>query len=158
MVKGKSFRRVTVRLHPIEESIIERACAALNGVERSLLMQEGVLAETNRLGICWSTERPPPLTAPWPYMPDRGDEPTEARVCVSVSHALAELIRRAREHVHASAPQFIIGSTLAYVGRLQRCFEGLSAQTPEEGARMRAALRKIKLPAHYQYRASGGAQ
>jgi len=147
-----SFRRVTLRLHPLEDSIIDRACEALNGVERSLLVQEGVLAETNRLGIRWSMVRPPPLTEPWPYLPQRGDEPTEARVCISVSLPLAELIRRGAQHVRASEPQFVIGSTLAYVGRLQRCFEGLCAETPHEGQKMRVELQRIKIPPQYQYR------
>ena len=152
MGKGKSFHRVTVRLHPLEDSIIEHACYALNGVERSLLMQEGVMAEATRLGIRWSLERPPPLEDPWPYMPDRGDEPTGVRVCISVSHALMDLIKRGAKHVHASEPRFIVGSTLAYVGRLQRTFEGLSVDSPEERSKMKAALRQIKLPAQYLYR------
>ena len=154
MGQGKSFRRVTVRLHPLEDSIIERACDALNGVERSLLLQEGVLAEADRLGIRWTLEHPPPMEHPWPYMPDRGDEPTGVRVCISVSYALMDLIKRGAAHVHTSEPRIIIGSTLAHVGRLQRTFEGLSVDSPEERAKMKAALRQIKLPAQYQYRAA----
>ena len=37
---GKSFRLKSLRLYPREDSIINRACAALNGMERSQLVQE----------------------------------------------------------------------------------------------------------------------
>ena len=151
VAQGKCYRIKSLRLHPVEDSIIDRACAALNGVERSLLMQEGVFAETSRLGIRWSGEQPPPLAVPWPYMPERGGEPTEARVAISVSIALAELITRAAHHVHASEPQFIIGSTLAYIGRLQKWFQAIHAETSNEAARMKRDLHRIKLPAQYQY-------
>ena len=134
-----------------EDSIVDRACDALAGLEKSQLVQEAVLAEASRLGIRWSVERPPRLEKPWPYMPVR-TEGTGHRVCVSVSVALAELARRAADHVGASEPNFMLGATLAYIGRLQRCFEGTAAETTEEGARMKAALQRIQLPAQYQYR------
>jgi hypothetical protein len=146
-----SYRIKGIRLLPLEDSIIDRACAALNGMERSMLMQEGVMAEANRLGIRWSVQRPPPLTVPWPYMPEHGGEPTAVRIGMSMSIPLAELVTRGAQHVNASEPQFIVGSTLAYVGRLQRCFEALHAETPEEGKRMLRDLQRIKLPAQYQY-------
>jgi hypothetical protein len=58
---------------------------------------------------------------------------------------------RRRQHVHASEPLFIIGATLAHVGRLKACFKAIHADTPEEARAIRAALEKIKLPAQYQY-------
>jgi hypothetical protein len=84
-------------------------------------------------------------------MPQRGDEPTEVRVSITVSLPVAEIITRAAEHVHASEPMFIIGATLAHIGRLKACFKAIHADTPEEALDIRAALEKIKLPPHYQY-------
>jgi len=148
---GKSFRVKSLRLHPREDSIIDRACAALNGMERSQLVQEAALLEASRLGIRWSVGTPRPLTASWPYMPQRGEEPTEVRVSVTVSLSSAELITRAAEYVHASEPLFLIGSTLAHIGRLQRCLRVIHAETPEEARDIRAKLERIKLPPQYQY-------
>ena len=147
----KSFRTKTLRLHPIENRIFDQACEALNGMERTQLMQESVIHEAARLGVRWTVEPAPPLTSSWPYMPDRGDEPTEVRVSITVSLPVAEVITRAAEHVHASEPMFIIGATLAHVGRLKACFKGIHADTPEEARAIRAGLDKIKLPPRYQY-------
>ena len=154
MASGKPFKNKTIRMHPYENEIIDSACAALNGVERSLLVQEAVHAEASRLGIRWSAESPPPLEVSWPYYPDRGEEATGVRVTITVSLPLAELVTRAAEHVHASEPHFIVGATLAYVGRLQKCFRGIHADTPEEAQKMRADLQRIKVPAKFQYRPS----
>ena len=71
--RGKSFRTKTLRLHPLENTIIDQACAALNGMERTQLMQEAVIHEAARLGVRWTLEPAPPLTSSWPYMPDRRD-------------------------------------------------------------------------------------
>src|SRR5512138_3761985 len=147
----KSFRTKTLRLHPLENLIFEQACQALNGMERTQLMQEGVIHEAARLGVRWTLEPAPPLDSSWPYMPQRGDEPTEVRVSITVSLPVAEIITRAAEHVHASEPMVIIGATLAHIGRLKACFKGIHAETPEEARDLRADLEKIKLPAHYQY-------
>ncbi len=151
MGRGKSFRTKTLRLHPLEDSIIDRACAALNSMERTQLMQEAVLAEAARLGIRWSMDPVEPLAVSWPYLPDR-EEPTGVRVSISVSLPVSEIITRAAEHVHASEPQFIIGATLAHIGRLQKLFRGIHADTPEEARQIRAELEGIKLPVQYQYR------
>lgn len=151
MERGKSFRTKTLRLHPLEDSIFDRACAALNGMERTQLVQEAVLTEASRLGIRWSVEPVQPLAASWPYLPQRGEEPTGARVSITVSLSVAELITRAAEHVHASEPMFIVGATLAHIGRLQKCFRAIHADTPEEARAIRAELEKIKLPAQYHY-------
>ncbi|ACL64472.1 conserved hypothetical protein [Anaeromyxobacter dehalogenans 2CP-1] len=147
----KSFRTKTLRLHPLENLIFEQACGALNGMERTQLMQEAVIHEAARLGVRWTLEPAPPLTSSWPYMPQRGDEPTEVRVSITVSLPVAEIITRAAEHVHASEPMFIIGATLAHIGRLKACFKGVHAETPEEARDIRAGLEKIKLPPQYQY-------
>lgn len=147
----KSFRTKTLRLHPLENMIFEQACEALNGMERTQLMQEAVIHEAARLGVRWTVEPAPPLTSSWPYMPQRGDEPTEVRVSITVSLPVAEIITRAAEHVHASEPMFIIGATLAHIGRLKACFKGIHAETPEEARDIRAGLDKIKLPPLYQY-------
>ncbi len=149
--RSKSFRTKTLRLHPVEDSIFDLACEALNGMERTQLVQEAVIFEAARLGIRWTSEEPAPLTGPWPYLPDRGDEPTGVRVSVTVSLSVAEIISRAAEHVQASEVMFIVGSTLAHIGRLQHCFQADHADTPEESRAILAALESIKLPAQYQY-------
>ena len=149
---GNSFVLRTIRMLPVEHSLITQACAALNGIERSLLVQEAVQWEAARLGICWNTEPSRPLAVPWPYLPDREDEITAARTSITVSLALADLAKCA-EHVHTSEPQFIIGATLAYIGRLQALFRGTRADTPENAKGIRAELRAIKLPAKYRCRA-----
>jgi uncharacterized protein (DUF1778 family) len=148
---GKSFRTKTLRLHPLENLVFEQACAALNDMERTQLMQEAVISEASRLGIRWTIEPAPPLTTAWPYMPQRGEEPTGVRVSITVSLSVAELITRAAEHVHASEPMFIVGATLAHIGRLQRCFRGVHADGPEEAQAIKAERERIKLPPQYQY-------
>jgi uncharacterized protein (DUF1778 family) len=145
-----SYDGITLRLLFWEQSAIEGACAALNGLERSILMQEAALAETDRLGIRWTTRPPPPLAEPWPYKPVRETTSSDVRVNVSISITLAELVTRAAEYVDVSRPHFIIGSTLAHIGRLQRCFQALCL--PESAhKRILTDLRRIKLPPHYQY-------
>lgn len=151
MARGKSFRAKTIRLYPHESSIIDRACTALNGMERSQLVQEAVLIEANRLGIRWSATRPKPLNVSWPYLPERGSEPTEVRLTLSVSLPLAEVLMRCSEYVHTSEPLFIIGATLAYIGRLQKCYTGIALETPEEAKEIREKLRRIKLPSQFEY-------
>lgn len=147
----KSFRTKTLRLHPLENKIFEQACEALNGMERTQLMQEAVIHEAARLGVRWTVEPAQPLNSSWPYMPQRGDEPTEVRVSITVSLPVAEIITRAAEHVHASEPMFIIGATLAHIGRLKALFKAIHAETPEEARNLCAGLDKIKLPPQYQY-------
>ena len=148
--RGKSFRTKTLRLHPLENLIFDQACEALNNMERTQLMQEAVIFEAARLGVRWTVEPAAPLTSSWPYMPQR-DEPSEVRVSITVSLSVAEIITRAAEHVHASEPMFIIGATLAHIGRLKACFKVIHADTPEEARAICADLEKIKLPPHYQY-------
>jgi uncharacterized protein (DUF1778 family) len=151
----KSFRTKTLRLHPLENLIFDQACEALNNMERTQLMQEAVINEATRLGVRWSVNPAPPLTSSWRYMPQRGNEPTEVRVSITVSLSVAEIITRAAEHVHASEPLFIVGATLAHIGRLKACFKVIHADTPEEALAIRAALEKIKLPPQYQYPGKG---
>lgn len=148
---GKSFRVKSLRLLPRESSIIDRACEALNGMERSQLVQEAALLEAGRLGIRWSVGKPRPLATSWPYLPERGGDPTEERVSVTVSLSSAELITRAAEHVHASEPLFLIGATLAHIGRLQKSLRVIHGETPEEAREIRTKLERIKLPEQYQY-------
>jgi hypothetical protein len=151
MPLGTSYILKTLRLHPLENTIIDRACEALGGLERAQLMQEAVLAEAFRLGVRFSAEPPPRLSRPWPYLPDRGDEPTEVRVSISLRVTVAELMESAAKHVGVSEPLFIIGSTLAYIGRLQSCFEGAQLGSPDDARAARAALRQVKLPPQYRY-------
>jgi uncharacterized protein (DUF1778 family) len=147
----KSFRTKTLRLVPLENLIFDQACEALNGMERTQLMQEAVINEASRLGVRWSVNPAAPLTSSWPYMPQRGGEPAEVRVSITVSLSVAEIITRAAEHVHASEPLFIVGATLAHIGRLKTCFKVIRADTPEEAHDIREALATTTLPPQYQY-------
>jgi hypothetical protein len=152
---GTSYIVKTIRLHTVEDSIFDRACEALGGLERAQLMQEAVLFEAYRLGVRYSTRTPSPLAAPWPYLPDRGDVATEVRISISLRMTVAELMSIAAKHVDASETLFIVGSTLAYIGRLQSCYRGMQAASPEGAREARAALRQIKLPVRYRYRSEG---
>jgi hypothetical protein len=53
--------------------------------------------------------------------------------------------------VGASETLFIVGATLAYVGRLQSCYWGTQLNSPEEAKEARDALRRIRLPQRYRY-------
>jgi hypothetical protein len=109
------------------------------------------MAEAYRLGVRWSAGAVPPPERPWRYLPDRGDEVTGERTSITISLALAELLKRCAEHVGTSEPLFIIGATLAYIGQLKACLKAIHADTPEEASAIRAGLGHIKLPAHYEY-------
>ena len=150
---GTSYIVKTIRLLIYEDSVFNQACAALGDLERAQLMQEAVLFESFRLGVRYSATPPPPLEAPWPYLPDRGGEDiTGVRISISLRVTVAELMSIAAQHVKASETLFIVGATMAYVGRLQDCYRGTHASSPKEAREARAALRKIKLPERYQYR------
>ncbi len=152
MPLGTSYIIKTIRLLTLEDSIFDRACAALGGLERAQLMQEAALFEAFRLGVRYSSRPPPPLKEPWPYLPDRGDEATGHRISISLRVTVAELMSLAAERVKASETLFIVGSTLAYIGRLQKFYRGVHAGSPEEAREMKAALQKIRLPPQYRYR------
>jgi hypothetical protein len=148
---GTSYIIKTIRLLALEDSIFDRTCGALGGLELAQLMQEAVLFEAYRLGVRYSARPPRPLAAPWPYLPERGEEATEYRTSISLRVTVAELMSVAAKHVGATETLFIVGSTLAYIGRLQNCYRGI-ATSPEDAREARAALRKIKLPVRYRYR------
>ena len=149
--RAKASRLKTVRLHAREEAIIDRACGAL-GIDRTSLMTEAAIHEAVRLGVRYSLEPLEPLKKSWPYLPERGDEPTAERVTLSMTILALELVKKAAEHVHASEPQFLVGATLAFIGRLRKCYQGSALDTPEEAAEIRKKLEAIKLPAQYEYR------
>ena len=150
---GTSYIVKTIRLLAIENSVFDQACAALGDMERAQLMQEAVLAEAYRLGVRYSITPPEPLNAPWPYLPDRGEEVTDVRISISMRVTVAELMSAAAELVNASETLFIVGSTMAYVGRLQACYRGTHAASSQDARESRAALRKIRLPERYRYAA-----
>jgi hypothetical protein len=153
MPLNASYIVKTIRLTRVEDLIFDAACDALGGLERAQLMQEAVLFEAFRLGVRYSASRPPPLEEPWPYLPDRGgDDVTGVRVSISMRITVAELMSTAAEHVGVSETLFIVGATLAYVGRLQSSYRGVQAASPEAAKETRAALRRIRLPERYQYR------
>ena len=148
---GKTgFRMKSLRLMQAEMSIIDRACAALD-IDRARLMADASFFHAMRLGVQFSADPPRRLKESWPYVPPRGEEPTGVRVSITMDILLDELVARAARLVHTSEPSFILGSTLAYIGRLQKCFTGESCPTPEEAAEKIRKLRAIKLPAQYQY-------
>lgn len=155
---GTSYITKTIRMHPLENAAFDQACDALGGLERAQLIQEAVLFEAFRLGTYFTVGAPEPLRGPWPYLPDRSDEPTEVRVSISMRVTVAELMTRAAEHVGASEPLFIIGSAMAYIGRLQECYQGSHAATPQDARESRAALKRIRLPEQYRYPARGAAR
>lgn len=149
---GKAFRIKTLRLMHGECTIIDRACVALHRLDRSSLMCEAALLQAGELGQVPGIASRTPSPGPWPYLPARGQEPTDVRVAISMSLTIEELTARSARHVNVSVPLFLIGSTLAYIGRLQRCFTGEELATPEEAAKVVGALRAIRLSAQYQYR------
>jgi hypothetical protein len=61
--RRKSFRTKTLRLHLLENSTFDSAWAALNGMERTQLMQEAVIHEAARLGVRWTAGPAPPSTS-----------------------------------------------------------------------------------------------
>jgi hypothetical protein len=146
---GASYIVKTIRLLATEDRIVSLACGALGGLERAQLMQEAVLIEACRLGLAYSSRSLSPLKAPWQYLPERGAEPTAARVSISLRVTAAELMSIAAEYVNATAPLFIVGSTLAYIGHLQRCYRGLHAKSSRDARKVRGSLERIKLPPRY---------
>ncbi len=151
MPLGTSYITKTIRMHPVENTAFDQACDALGGLERAQLIQEAVLFEAFRLGTYFTVGAPEPLRGPWPYLPDRSEEPTEVRVSISMRVTVAELMTRAAERVATSEPLFIIGATMAYIGRLQACYQGSHAASAEDARESRAALRRIRLPEQYRY-------
>jgi hypothetical protein len=141
----------TLRLHPAEIAIIDGACDVLE-IDRATLLSDGAQFEATRLGIRFSTEPVAPLTKSWPYAPDRGKKPTEVRVTITMNRLTHELVARAAQYTHTSEPIFIIGATLAYIGRVQKTFLGTSEDTPEEAREIQRKLEAIKLPPQFQYR------
>lgn len=154
MPLGTSYVVKTLRLLESEDGILQDACDALGGMELSQLVQEAVLFEAFRLGVRFSTSAPPPRTSSWPYLPDRVRSVTGVRISISMRITVAELMSTAAAHVDVSEPLFIIGSTLAYIGRLQKCYRASQIASPREAEHALAELRKIPLPPRYRYRAS----
>ena len=149
---GKAYSIKTLRLMSWENTIIDHACAALHRLDRSSLMCDAAQFQAGELGQIPGIASRTPSPGPWPYLPARGQEPTDIRLAISMNVTVEEITARAARHVNTSVPLFLIGSTLAYIGRLQKCFTGEKLSTPEEAAKVVAALRAIKLPAQYQYR------
>jgi hypothetical protein len=46
---------------------------------------------------------------------------------------------------------FIVGATLAHIGRLQKWFRAVHADSPEEARAIKSALDTIKLPTQCRY-------
>jgi hypothetical protein len=148
---GTSYIVKTIRLLNYENMVFDEACDALGDLERAQLMQEAVLFECFRLGVRYSVTPPAPLKRPWPYQPTRDGEVTGVRISISMRVTVAELMSMAATHVGVSEPLFIVGATLAYIGRLQSCYEGTRAASDDAARDTRAALRKIRLPERFRY-------
>ncbi len=114
-------------------------------------MQEAVQAEARRLGVRFSSEEAAPLLGPWPYLPERGEAATDVRISISMRVTVAEFMARAAERVGASETLFVVGATLAYVGRLQARYRGAYAASEDDARDARVDLRKLKLPPPYRY-------
>jgi hypothetical protein len=127
----------TIRLTVDEHHFIDAACAAL-GYGRSELFQEGLLEVIHQLGIYVGGRTPAAPETPWQFAPRRGEESTSFRVSVSLTPTLNELLGRAAKLVGVSETLFAVGSTLRYIGRLQKL------------ARENEALQQIKLPSQYR--------
>jgi hypothetical protein len=148
---GLSYIVKTIRLLVYEDMVFDQACDALGNLERAQLMQEAVLFECCRLGVRYSIARPRPLKHPWPYRPTRDGEVTGVRISISMRNTVAELMEAAARHVDVSEPLFIVGSTLAYIGRLQSQYEAKCVAAEEARLETQGALRKIRLPERYRY-------
>jgi len=143
------YHRWTLWLNSVELSAIDAACEALHGIGRSQLVHDAAVEEAHRLGFSWTANsEPSALEEPWPYLPDRSKHSTSKRICVSVALAVAELVARAAQHIGTSEPQFLVGATMAYIGRLQARWVYATAEgrpVPVKGA-----LQKIRLPSMYR--------
>jgi len=137
----------TIRMTANESAAIDRACAVLR-MGRASLIKEAAMWEAARLGVRFTLSRIPPLKGPWPYLPSR-EEPTAVRTSFSCTLTEAEIIARAADHVQASEALFLVGATLAYIGRLQRCFTAMFAS--DEARKILKDLASIKLPEAYRY-------
>jgi uncharacterized protein (DUF1778 family) len=142
----------TLRLLEEEHRALERACDALQGIDRATLIMEAALHMATRLGIEYTTTEPAPFKGPWPFTPSRGEEATGTRLTITLSLTTLELVGRAAKHVGVSEPLFLIGSVFAYIGRLQKKFEGTHSASPELASVIRGKLRAITLPTQYRYR------
>ena len=60
----KSFWMKMLRLYLLENCIFDQACEALNGMERTQLMQEAIIFEAARLGVRWTAGPPPHVELP----------------------------------------------------------------------------------------------
>ena len=152
MERSHAFGMKTLRMLEHEYRILERACVALQGIDRATLIMEAALFEAQRIGVRYSIQDPPPLRTPWPYTPERGEECTAVRLTITLSLSTLELVGRAAKYVGVSEPLFLIGSVLAYIGRLQKEFQGTHLDSPELAGAVREKLREITLPAQYRYR------
>jgi len=150
--RSRAFGMKTLRMLHHEYRVLERACAALQGIDRATLIMEAALFEAQRLGVRYSVASPPPLNVPWPYTPVRGEESTGFRLTITLSLSTLEIVGKAATHVGVSEPLFLIGSVLAYIGRLQRKFQGTHVDPPELADAIREKLREIVLPVQYRYR------
>lgn len=151
MPLGTSYIIKTIRLLAIEDEVIRRACDALGGIEWAHLMQEATLFEAYRLGVFYGSRTAPRREACWRYLPERGSVATTVRTSVCLRVTTAELMSLAARHVEASETLFLIGSTLAYIGRLQRCYQAVRAASPRDSRKVLAALKRITLPSQYVY-------
>ena len=152
MERSRAFGMKTLRMLDREYRVLKRACDALQGIDRATLIMEAALFEAQRLGVRYSAGSPPALKAPWPYTPVRGEESTGIRLTITLSLSTLEIVGKAAAHVGVSEPLFLIGSVLAYIGRLQRNFQGTHVDPPELADTIREKLREIVLPAQYRYR------
>lgn len=148
----------TIRLMLDEFDAIKTACAALGqeyahleeerrpkkGKEdeplypQSNLLQDALSEAVHQLGIYAGTRTPKKPDKPWPWIPDRGDESTSARITISMPPLLNDQLAQAAELVGVPETLFLVGATLRYIGRLQKVY-------PDN-----KTLQAIRLQPHYR--------
>jgi len=127
----------TMQVTPEEYAAIDAAAASLD-MQRSTLIQEGVVEAAHRLGFYVDVNVPIRRRPPWPDAPTRGEESASMRYCLSFSTTTFDLLKRAAAYAQVSIPLFTIGSALRYVANLKKSRPELKK------------LQAVKLPARYE--------
>ena len=109
----------TMQVTPEEYAAIDAAAASLD-MQRSTLIQEGVVEAAHRFGFYVDVDVPiRRRPQPWPDAPTRGEESASMRYCLSFSTTTFDLLKRAAAYAQVSIPLFTIGSALRYIANLE---------------------------------------
>jgi uncharacterized protein (DUF1778 family) len=128
----------TMQVTPEEYAVIDAAAAALD-MQRSTLIQEGVVEAAHRLGFYVNVNVPiRRRPQAWTDAPKRGEESASMRYCLSFSTTTFDLLQRAAAYAQVSIPIFTIGSALRYIANLKKSRPSVKK------------LAALKLPAQYE--------